>query len=51
MDIGQKLKAKRDIKRLSQQEVAERLQISQRTYSNIESNKSQPSIIGRNFRV
>ena len=44
MNIGQKLRAKRDIKRLSQQEVAEKLHISQRTYSNIESNKSEPSL-------
>ena len=44
MNIGHKLKSKRDVKKLSQQEVADFLNISQRTYSNIESNKSEPSL-------
>lgn len=44
MKIGHKLKDKRDLKRLSQQEVADYLNVSQRTYSNFESNKSEPSL-------
>ncbi|MCF6298042.1 MAG: helix-turn-helix domain-containing protein [Flavobacteriaceae bacterium] len=44
MNIGHKLKDKRNSKRISQQEVAESLSISQRTYSNFESNKSEPSL-------
>ncbi|MBN3584792.1 helix-turn-helix transcriptional regulator [Algoriphagus aestuarii] len=45
MEIGHKLKKARESKRLSQQEVSESLGISQKTLSNIESGKSQPSII------
>ncbi len=44
MIIGQKLKKQRDSKRLSQQEVADYINVSQRTYSNFESDKSQPSL-------
>lgn len=44
MKIGHKLKNKRDTKKLSQQEVAEFLDVSQRTYSNFESNKPEPSL-------
>jgi len=44
MKIGSKLRAKRDLKKLSQHEVADYLDISQRTYSNFESDKSEPSL-------
>ena len=44
MKIGHYLKKARESKRLSQQEVAERLDVSQKTLSNIESNKSQPTV-------
>lgn len=44
MKLELRLKEKRDIKRLSQQEVADILNISQRTYSNYESNKTEPSL-------
>jgi transcriptional regulator with XRE-family HTH domain len=44
MNIGSKLKKARESKRFSQQEVAELLHISQKTLSNIESDKSTPSI-------
>ncbi|WPR77113.1 helix-turn-helix transcriptional regulator [Algoriphagus sp. NG3] len=44
MKIGHKLKKSRESKRLSQQEVSDRLGISQKTLSNIESNKSQPTV-------
>lgn len=44
MKIGHKLKKARESKRLSQHEVAEVLGISQKTISNIESNKSQPTV-------
>lgn len=43
MKIGFKLKSLREKKRRSQQEVADFLNISQRTYSNIESDKSDIS--------
>ena len=39
------LRKKRNEKRLSQQEVADYLGISQRTYSNFESDTTKPSII------
>ena len=39
------LRNKRNEKRLSQQEVADYLGISQRTYSNFESDTTKPSII------
>ncbi|WP_439487352.1 helix-turn-helix domain-containing protein [Algoriphagus sp.] len=45
MKIGHKLKKARESKRLSQQEVSDRLRISQKTLSNIESNKTQPSVL------
>lgn len=45
MELGHYLKKARESKRMSQQEVAEHLGISQKTLSNIESNKSQPSIV------
>ena len=44
MQIGSKLKRIRENKRMSQQEIAEFLDISQKTYSNIESDKSKPSL-------
>jgi transcriptional regulator with XRE-family HTH domain len=44
MKIGKHLLNKRHQKRLSQQEVADYLNISQRTYSNFESDNSAPSI-------
>ncbi len=42
--LGAQLKKARERKKLSQHEVAEQLNISQKTLSNIESDKSQPSI-------
>ena len=45
MELGHHLKKARETKRMSQQEVAERLGISQKTLSNIESGKAQPSIV------
>ena len=44
MKIGKHLLNKRHKKRLSQQEVADYLNISQRTYSNFENDNSSPSI-------
>lgn len=44
MEIGSKLKKNREGKRYSQQEIADYLNISQKTYSNIESDKTKPSI-------
>lgn len=44
MHIGYKLKKIRENKRFSQQEIANVLDISQKTYFNIESNKSKPTI-------
>ncbi len=44
MELGHYLKKARESKRMSQQEIAEHLGISQKTLSNIESNKSQPNI-------
>jgi DNA-binding XRE family transcriptional regulator len=44
MKIGKHLRNKRHEKRLSQQEVGDYLNISQRTYSNFESDNSTPSI-------
>lgn len=44
MKFGSLLKKAREAKRLSQQEVADLLSVSQRTLSNIESDKSNPSI-------
>lgn len=44
MQIGATLKRKREAKKLSQQEVADFLNISQKTYCNMESNKSDISI-------
>jgi len=44
MQIGSKLKKLRENKRISQQEIANFLDISQKTYSNIESDKSKPSL-------
>ncbi|MFC5193399.1 helix-turn-helix transcriptional regulator [Algoriphagus aquatilis] len=45
MELGHHLKKARESKRMSQQEVAELLGISQKTLSNIESGKSKPSIV------
>jgi transcriptional regulator with XRE-family HTH domain len=44
MMLGAQLKKARESKRMSQHEVSEQLNISQKTLSNIESDKSQPSI-------
>ena len=44
MLLGAKLKRIRENKHISQQEIADLLGISQKTYSNIESDKSTPSI-------
>ena len=44
MKIGHQLKKSRESKRLSQHDVSELLGISQKTLSNIESNKSQPTV-------
>ena len=44
MQIGSKLKKIRESKRYSQQEIANMLDISQKTYSNIESDKTKPTI-------
>ena len=44
MKIGKHLRNKRHEKRLSQLEVGDYLNISQRTYSNFESDNSTPSI-------
>ena len=44
MKIGNKIRIKRNRKKLSQQEVADYLHVSQRTYSNFESDKSEPSL-------
>ncbi|HIP34065.1 MAG TPA: XRE family transcriptional regulator [Bacteroidia bacterium] len=44
MKIGSKLKRIRESKRFSQQEIANMLDISQKTYSNIESDKTKPTI-------
>jgi len=45
MELGSKLRKARESKRISQQEIAEFLNISQKTYSNIEGDKSKPSLI------
>jgi len=45
MKIGNKLKRIRENKKISQQEVAHYLNISQKTYSNMEANKSIPSLV------
>jgi transcriptional regulator with XRE-family HTH domain len=45
MEIGHHLKRARESNRMSQQEVAELLGISQKTLSNIESGKTQPSVV------
>ncbi|MEB2774736.1 helix-turn-helix transcriptional regulator [Algoriphagus sp. D3-2-R+10] len=45
MKIGHQLKKARESKRLSQHEVSDLLGISQKTLSNIESGKTQPSVI------
>ncbi len=44
MLVGAKLKRIREEKRYSQQEIAAILQVSQKTYSNMESDKSKPTI-------
>lgn len=44
MKIGSQLKRAREDKRFSQQEIATLLEISQKTLSNIESDKSNPTI-------
>ena len=45
MEIDHHLRRTRESKRMSQQEVSDALGISQKTLSNIESSKSQPSIL------
>lgn len=44
MQVGSKLKVLRERKKLSQQEIADYLDISQKTYSNMESDKTTPSL-------
>ncbi len=44
MDLGYKLKKIREGKKLSQQELADYLGVSQKTYSNYESCRSMPSL-------
>ena len=44
MNLGTRLKQARENKRFSQQEIAHLLDISQKTLSNIESDKSTPTI-------
>ena len=44
MTIGAKLKKLREQKRYSQQDIADMIGVSQRTYSNIESDKTDISI-------
>ena len=44
MELGYRLKKGREAKRLSQQQIADLLGISQKTYSNYESCKSKPSV-------
>lgn len=44
MELGSRLRQAREEKRFSQQEVAHLLHISQKTLSNIESDKSTPTI-------
>lgn len=41
MNVGSKLKSIRENRKITQQEAADYLSISQKTYSNIESNKSK----------
>ncbi|WP_370690528.1 helix-turn-helix domain-containing protein [Algoriphagus sp.] len=45
MELGHHLKRAREFKRMSQHEVAELLGIAQKTLSNMESGKTQPSVI------
>lgn len=45
MKLGYTLKRHREAKHLPQQEVALKIEVSQRTYSNFESCKSIPSLI------
>ena len=45
MKIGHKLKKARESKRLSKQEVSDRLGISQKILFNMESGKTQPSVL------
>lgn len=45
MELGHHLKRARESKRMSQHEVAELLGISQKTLSNLESGKTQPSVV------
>ncbi len=45
MKIGKHLRKKRHEKKSSQQEIADFINVSQKTYSNFESDKSTPSIL------
>jgi transcriptional regulator with XRE-family HTH domain len=45
MELGHHLKRARESKRMSQHEVAELLGIAQKTLSNMESGKTQPSVV------
>ena len=45
MELGHHLKRARESKRMSQQEVADILGVSQKTLSNMESGKTQPSFV------
>lgn len=45
MKLGYRIKQKRELHRLSQQEIADYLDVCQKTYSNYESCKTTPSIL------
>ena len=45
MKLGKHLRKKRYEKKMSQQEIADFINVSQKTYSNFESDKSLPSIL------
>jgi transcriptional regulator with XRE-family HTH domain len=45
MELGSRLKKARERKKLSQQEVAHLLEVSQKTLSNFESGKTVPNIL------
>lgn len=45
MDLGHKIKQVRELKRISQQEIADLINVSQKTYSNYESCKTRPATI------
>ena len=45
MEIGQKLKSARTNSKMTQEKVAEEIQVSRQTISNWENNKSYPDIV------